>query len=80
MTRARTVIAEWLRDELCDMQAENVNQLISALESAGFAIVPVEPTERIAEAVLEDGWGADETYYNDFKRWYRAMLSAAKES
>jgi hypothetical protein len=58
--------------------------ILSALRSAGFAVVPVEPTEGMAMAFHEAQWRApqDRTYMRrleDFADRYKAMLKAAQE-
>jgi hypothetical protein len=44
---------------------------LSALEAAGFAVVPVEPTEKMMEAGLAK--------WSNLRDIYAAMLAAAKE-
>jgi len=58
--------------------------ILSALRSAGWAVVPVEPTEGMAMAFHEAQWRApqDRTYMRrleDFAARYKAMLKAAQE-
>jgi len=58
--------------------------ILSALRSAGWAVVPVEPTEGMAMAFHEAQWRApqDRTYMRrleDFADRYKAMLKAAQE-
>jgi len=56
---------------------------LSALRAAGYAVVPVEPTEEMDEAGTDAGWkarqgyGSGGVYAADI---YRAMLEAASPS
>lgn len=63
---------------------DEAKRILSALRSAGFAVVPVEPTEGMAMAFHEAQWRApqDRTYMRrleDFADRYKAMLKAAQE-
>lgn len=54
---------------------------LSTIEAAGFAIVPVEPTEKMLSAMARSNsdWLSDRGPYPRSRRVYRAMLAAAKE-
>ncbi len=59
---ARDVIRDWIYsdtgpDALGRTSVERANSLLTALESAGYVVVPVEPTKEMierGEATLED--------------------------
>ena len=64
---------------------EQADAILAALDAAGYAVVPKEPTERMAMAFHEAQWRAaqDRTYLRrleDFADRYKAMLTAAKET
>jgi hypothetical protein len=52
--------------------------ILSALHSAGFAVVPVEPTEGMYLATC-DAWEYHGSGFDQFKREYQALLKAAQE-
>lgn len=53
------------------------DELIQSLLEAGYAIVPIEPTEKMVEAGFQHT--GDPCWHEDVARAYRAMLAAAKE-
>jgi hypothetical protein len=60
------------------------DEVLSALESAGWAIVPVEPTEKMHKASWgNDGYGEEywfePRYPNEFTTFWQYMLTATKE-
>src|SRR3990167_2517833 len=96
MTSAREVLADNLLDiedhiGLVRTAKQEADRLLTALESAGFAIVPVEPTKRmietgnnkVSEATWIDGYESSGHYVEIdptcARDTYRAMLSAAKD-
>ena len=54
--------------------------LLNALEAAGYAIVPVEPTEKMLEYSALNSWQHVESHegYQNEKGVYRAMIQSAK--
>lgn len=76
MTSAREVIGRFLTDEECEPFLF-ADAILSALHEAGFAVVPVEPTQRILDAWCEgNALSAGE---DGAKADWAAMLQAAKE-
>ncbi len=70
--------------EPCELCLNTADAILTALHSAGWAVVPVEPTEGMAMAFHEAQWRApqDRTYMRrleDFADRYKAMLKAAQE-
>lgn len=67
--------SEW--DELSTIQLDDqADQIISALDAAGFVIVPKEPTEEmIAAGAEEDAWCYSEGQAPQ-PEIYRAMIAA----
>ena len=45
-------------------------EFLAALEAAGYAIVPIEPTEAMWDAAMREGYDQDPSTY------YRAMINA----
>ncbi len=82
----RDVIAKWLRVMTTTQTSlSDAENLVAGLRSAGWAVVPVEPTEGMAMAFHEAQWRApqDRTYMRrleDFADRYKAMLKAAQEN
>jgi hypothetical protein len=88
---AKDVIADWLcdRSDRAYSEAEGgANSILSALRSAGFAVVPVEPTREMLNAAID----TDRYKLGDisplgfrcspqqmFNKAYEAMLKAAQE-
>jgi len=73
---AKDVIADWLcdRSDRAYSEAEGgANSILSALRSAGFAVVPVEPTEGMRKA------GENSPNTRLASHVWRAMLKAAQE-
>lgn len=69
-------------DDHCLSSAEVATAALTALESAGLAIVPVESTEKMVRAGFESGAFDNDTFLSPRRRLgdiYRAMLAAAKE-
>ena len=93
MSDARTVIDAIRYTDFDSMGMANdttigetfgADAILAALRSAGWAVVPVEPTEGMAMAFHEAQWRApqDRTYMRrleDFADRYKAMLKAAQE-
>ena len=89
MSARQTILNQVMRfADPVDMDVGNwdicTDNILSALRSAGFAVVPVEPTEVMAMAFHEAQWRApqDRTYMRrleDFADRYKAMLKAAQE-
>lgn len=52
--------------------ALSANAVIAALEAAGYAIVPCEPSEAMWDAAMREGYDQDPATY------YRAMISIGK--
>jgi hypothetical protein len=48
----------------------NAIHALTALEAAGFVVVPIEPTDEMLDAALEGDW--------DPQTVYRAMIQSAK--
>lgn len=57
---------------------DDANDLIAALAAAGYAIVPVEPTEEMLRAATENDGGYLSSPFLVLERMYRAMLKAAQ--
>ena len=54
---------------------------ITAITEAGCAVVPVEPSEAMQDAMLEavkDGIAVDDDAHRSIRHGYRAMLAAAR--
>jgi len=89
MSAIKTTIINAIGDTYENMPCREVmrgsDAILSALDAAGYAVVPKEPTERMAMAFHEAQWRAaqDRTYLRrleDFADRYKAMLTAAKET
>ena len=70
--------------DYCEGCAHEMDDLLKHMDAAGFAVVPVEPTDKMAMAFHEAQWRApqDRTYMRrleDFADRYKAMLKAAQE-
>ena len=67
------------RDVLAaEYNGPEADAILSALSAAGYAVVPVEPTEAmILAAPGRDQQGEEESMYHGI---YRAMLAASKET
>ena len=76
---ARDVIADWLDDYIGYRSASELKSdadaILAALEAAGYAVVPKEPTE----AMLNSGW-RERGQQHSMTAVYKAMLAAAKET
>lgn len=66
-------------DHCMDLYSEEARHVVTALHDAGYAIVPVEPTEAMRtsggesmQAAREDDWR------DDASDIYRAMINAGK--
>ena len=57
---------------------ELADTIISALSAAGYAIVPVEPTDEMHFSFCQPDSPAGEDMKSLWKRRYKAMLAAAK--
>jgi hypothetical protein len=60
---------------LCCAEEDKVEAVFAAIRAAGWAVVPVEPTDKMLEAILRADW----TSHTDLL-WadgYRIMLAAA---
>ena len=91
MTSAREVIVEVIVNEVCAHVSKGqpiledyarAESILSALESAGWAMVPVEPNERqVTDGMIAGACAVEGQRMSRFKarEVYRAMLSAAKE-
>jgi len=51
--------------------------VIGAIEAAGYAVVPREPTQAMTQAAMD---ALDSPFYADLERVYRAMIAAALET
>lgn len=59
--------------------SERAGYVFAAIEASGHKIVPVEPTEEMVMAGINDvGWTDDDDDKSDLASAYRAMLSAAQ--
>jgi len=69
------------REKIIDVMRESMRRgaiisdnpaktLLTALEAAGFVVVPIEPTDEMLDAALEGDW--------DPQTVYRAMIQSAK--
>ena len=47
-------------------------RIITAISEAGYAVVPIEPTEAMWDRAMKEGYDCDPSTY------YRAMISAAQ--
>ncbi len=74
---ARKVIAKIDALEGIPFGYRAADDIISALRSAGFAVVPVEPTEGMYLATC-DAWEYHGSGFDQFKREYQALLKAAE--
>ncbi len=73
------VIARALQDELgadAEFDQQITAAILAALDSAGLAVVPKEPTEEMVVAAFDRDMGPHECLYTSI---YRAMVAAAKE-
>jgi hypothetical protein len=79
---ARDVIAKWSASNADRAQDipdyDTADAILSALRSAGWAVVPVEPTEGMYLATC-DAWEYHGSGFDQFKREYQALLKAAQE-
>ena len=77
--KARDVIADALFE--IDADTKEADSILSALEQAGFAIVPVEPTNAMLAACndKEICYVADTLPDTAPALYWKAMLAAAKE-
>jgi hypothetical protein len=55
----------------------DADTILSALHAAGFAVVPVEPTEKMLDKGMLSLWN---TEADEVAKAYRAMIAAAKET
>jgi hypothetical protein len=53
------------------------DETLDALHAAGFAVVPVEPTEKMLDKGMLSLWN---TEADEVAKAYRAMIAAAKET
>jgi hypothetical protein len=75
---ARAMVAGYTRDERREVGGRDVevaDAILAALDAAGLAVVPKEPTRKMIDAL--NGYAQCVGYIED---GYRAMLAAAKES
>jgi hypothetical protein len=82
--KAREVLQQRIDFRFGDYDVASAEELIGTLRESGFAIVPIEPDEKMIEAGAEQmNLGVDheryETHQEFYARVYRAMLSAAKD-
>ena len=81
MTSARDVIAKALRDNTrVQMSLHCADAIVAALEAAGYAVVPKEPTDELYFAFYEPSSPSGEGVRPLWRRRYKAMLAAAKEA
>jgi hypothetical protein len=74
---ARAMVAGYTRDERREVGGRDVEvaaAILAALDSAGLAVVPVEPTRKMIDAL--NGYAQCAGYIEE---GYRAMVAAAKE-
>lgn len=81
--RAREVIADYLdspigRGETAASDYMAADGLVECLASAGYAIVPIQPSERMIEAGVHAPTHGS-TFEMNAKATYSAMLRAANE-
>lgn len=88
---ARDVLIRWADDTAEDRLAFDVvaDQILAALAEAGYAVVPVEPTEEMLKAAIAACWSVQEAREDRFvdvekvMEWLRpvcrAMLAAAQK-
>ena len=59
---------------------QHTDDFLAALDAAGKAVVPKEPTQSMINAAVEyTSYAADRVYPEDCVNVYHAMLAAAKE-
>jgi hypothetical protein len=79
---ARAVICDWQTadEEYRDYVLDRAAAILAALDAAGVAVVPKEPTQSMINAAVEyTSYAADRVYPEDCVNIYHAMLAAAKE-
>lgn len=83
MSDARKIIARAAASKADRMQGiedtDTADAILAALDKAGYAVVPKEPTEAMFLATC-DAWEYHGSGFDQFKREYEAMLKAAKET
>ena len=66
--------------EVWDVHTIQADAILAALDAAGKAVVPKEPTQIMIDAAVEyTSYAADRVYPEDSLNVYHAMLAAAKE-
>lgn len=77
----RDVIAKALRDNTrVQMSLHCTDAILSALDKAGYAVVPKEPTTEMYFAFYSPDAPSVESVQSLWTRRYKAMLTAAKET
>lgn len=78
---ARDVIAKAIRETShVSLSLSLSDAILSALEAAGYAVVPKEPTTEMYFAFYSPDSPAVESVQSLWMRRYKAMLTAAKET